>query len=109
MNIKNIIDLITEALSIAKKCNNFEIQEKLYDIQQRVYEMQGEDNLLKQKLEINKNITYDNDSQTFVLASTPKTHYCAVCYGSSGKLIPVIKNDDGTGNSKYKCRICEEI
>ena len=109
MDIKNVIDLIKEVISIAKKYQNFELQQNLCDIQQKIYEMQEENMALKQKLEIQKNIIYDEDGQTFTLKDSPDLHYCSICYGRSNKLIPTMKNIHENQLNKYVCRICEEI
>lgn len=106
MNIfKDLSDMCIELRNEARQNKQFELADKICSIQDKIKEIQDENDNLRKELEIKDKIKYDEDCQSFTLDDN-SIHYCAICYGQSKKLIPMTKHKE---NNKLTCRICWEI
>lgn len=103
--VKDVSDLCIELRNEARQNKQFELADKLCSIQDKLKELSEENDELRRQLSIKEKIKYDESDQTFILTDNPRIHFCSVCYGHSGTLIPVSDLGDG----KYRCRVCEEI
>ena len=101
----DIYSLIKDLLNVAEKISNDELYSKLIDIKKQVNELDEENQRLNKLLDIRDKISYDEGAQSFTLSDTPNVHFCSVCYGHNGKLIPMTHIE----NRGYVCRICDEI
>lgn len=99
--IKDIYDLIKDLLEEAETSKNESLMGKLITIEKSVYTMEKENQKLKEMLDIRKTMKYDESAETFTLPDNPNVHFCSICYGVKGKLVPTSKND-GT----FHCRNC---
>ena len=103
--VMDIYNLIKDLMDEAEKNRNNELYSSLIDIKKQVNELDEENQELKKKLDIRDKIQYDEGAQSFILTDNPDIHYCAVCYGHDGKMIPMTNNKD----RGFVCRVCEEI
>ncbi len=102
--VMEVYSLIKDLMSEAEKARNYELYSSLIDIKKQINEIDEENQRLKKLLDIRESIKYDEGAQSFTLTDDPEIHYCSVCYGQYGKLIPMSYNKD----RKFLCRICEE-
>lgn len=103
--IIDVCNLIKDLMDEAQKNKNEQLVGKLIVIEKKVAELDKENQELKKALDIREKRIWDDDNMSFILPDNPKVHYCSVCYGHSGKLIPMMS----TQNRGLLCRVCEEI
>lgn len=97
--VTDIYNLIKELMNEAEKVKNDSLYSSLINIEKQVYDMDMENRKLKEQLDIRNNSVYDEKTNVYILPNKPNIKYCAVCYGSENKLIPI---------NNGKCRKCEE-
>lgn len=102
--ITDIYNLIKELMDEAEKNKNEKLYSKLIDIKKQMNFLEVENEHLKNELDIRNKRIFDENANSFTLPETKNIHYCSVCYGNSGKLIPMVRM-----NNKDVCRICYEI
>lgn len=102
--VKELSDLCINLRNEARQNKQYDLADKIYLIQDKVKELENENEKLHKQLDIQNKIKYDEDPRSFIL-DNKDIHYCSVCYGQNGKLIPM----SDLGNDKLRCRICEEI
>lgn len=101
--IMDIYTLVKDLIHEARSAKNEELVSKLIDIKSVINDLVDENKQLAEKLRIKDNMVYSEDCRYFTLPDKPNIHYCSVCYGYEGKLIPMDKHEN-----RYHCRICWE-
>lgn len=102
--VMDIYSLIRDLIEEAEKNKNDKIVSELISIKKQINEIDEENQELKKQLDIRNKMIYDETAVSFTLPENSSIHYCSVCYGQSGKLIPMSYVGD-----KLQCRICEEV
>ena len=102
--VMDIYSLICDLIDEAEKNKNDKIVSELISIKKQVSEMDEERQELKKQLDVRNKMVYADDAISFTLPENSSIHYCAVCYGYNGRLIPMSYVGD-----KLQCRICEEV
>ncbi len=103
--VMDIYGLIKDLMKKAENAKDDKLISSLIDIKKQVNELDDENQQLRRLLDIRDKMIYDEDAQSFTLSDKPDVHYCSVCYGHDGKMIPMANNKEGG----YLCRICEEV
>jgi hypothetical protein len=103
--VMDIYSLIKDLMDEAEKNKNEQLVSKLIVIEKQVNELDKENQELKKTLDIQEKRIWDDNNMSFTLPENSKVHYCSVCYGHSGKLIPMWD----LPNRGLVCRVCEEI
>ena len=103
--VMDIYSLIKDLMDEAEKNKNEQLVSKLIVIEKQVNELDKENQELKKALDIQENRIWDDNNMSFTLPENPKVHYCSVCYGHNGKLIPMWD----LPKRGLACRVCDEI
>lgn len=103
--VTDIYNLIRDLMNEAEKRNDNELYSKLIDIKKQLNELDEENQRLKRTLDISEKMQYDEGAQSFSLSDNPDVHYCSICYGYNGTMIPMMNIKD----RGLVCRVCDEI
>ena len=103
--VMDIYSLIKDLMGKAENAKDDKLYSSLIDIKKQVNELDEENQQLRRLLDIRNKMIYDEDAQSFTLSDKPDVHYCSVCYGHDGKMIPMLNKKE----NKFECRICEEV
>ena len=96
------IKILKEVFTAAQKSNDIEMvqkvitaQEEVINMQDKITKLQSENQKLKEKVKLNKNIErYQGTTLITLKSDNPKIPYCSTCYGNDNKLIQLkIKGD----------------
>lgn len=96
------IKLLKDVVTVAQKSNDIDMvqkviaaQEEVIELQDKVFKLQKENNMLKEKLKrSSKIVRYRGIPLITIEDDKCKIIYCANCYGKEEKLIPVHITDD---------------
>ena len=105
------IKLLRDVVNVAQKSNDIEMiqkvisaQQEVINLQDKIYKLQVENNVLKEQLRKNDNIERYRSIPLITLKDEhPKILYCANCYGNEGKFIQLQIYD----NDRCRCSVCK--
>ena len=98
----DVIKLLKDVYTLAQKSNDIEMiqkvisaQEEAINMQDKITKLQNENQRLKEKDKIKKNIErYQGCTLITLKSDNPKIPYCSTCYGKDNQLIQLkIKGD----------------
>jgi len=112
-----LYDIAKDAATMAMNLQNFELTQKLLEVQRQAMEMQEENSKLKEEVRQLRDIKELEErikrySKTFISLKGDEQQimYCSVCWDDKNKLIQMSdkaeRKNDSIISLEYKCHIC---
>jgi len=106
-----LFDIFKDTISLAKKANNLPLLEKIYDLEEKMFDLQQENQTLKdniKELQKEKNTENDivrhKDSYLTLKQDKQQIKYCTHCWDKEKKLIQLL---DDSAAGKFHCPQCK--
>lgn len=113
----NLIEILNDVIKIIKKSDNVELNEKILELQSKVYALLEENQQLKnqvknleESINTNNNLVHRGNAYYIIENGIEKGPYCVTCWDKDKKLVNLIRKTASVqecGVCKNKVRICE--